>query len=78
MFDYVLNKGLSLVVNEIGNHFETNNLRLFDYYQVFLSPQVKRSSTITYEHGIYELPHKLPNDAAGGAVPTQEKNNLKL
>ena len=73
MFDYVLNKGLSLVVNEIGNHFH-KNLRLFDYYQVFLSPQVKRSSIITYEHGTYELPHKLPNDAAEGVLLTQEKN----
>ena len=28
---------------------------------MFLSPQVKRI-TISYKHGIYELPHKLPND----------------
>ena len=27
------------------------------FYQIFLSPQVKRSSN----HGIYELPHELPN-----------------
>ena len=32
------------------------------FYQIFLSPQVKRSTIITYEHVIYELPHKLPND----------------
>ena len=32
------------------------------FYQVFLSPQVKRWIIITYKYGIYELPHKLPND----------------
>ena len=31
-------------------------------YQIFLSPQVKRWAIVTYKHGIYELPHKLPND----------------
>ena len=50
------------------------------FYQIFLSPQLKRCTVITYKHGIYELPHELPNDlrhdmfAAGWAlVPTQEK-----
>ena len=32
------------------------------FYQIFLSPQVKRWAIITYKHGIYQLPHKLPND----------------
>ena len=32
------------------------------FYQTFLSPQVKRCSIITYEHGIYELPHELPSN----------------
>ena len=32
------------------------------FYQFFLSPQVKRWAIITYKHGIYELPHELPND----------------
>ena len=32
------------------------------FYQIFLSPQVKRGATITYRHDIYELPHELPND----------------
>ena len=27
------------------------------FYQIFLSPQVKRWEIITYKHGIYELPH---------------------
>ena len=32
------------------------------FYQIFLSPQVKRWVIIAYKHGIYELPHELPND----------------
>ena len=32
------------------------------FYQIFLSPQVKRWANITYKHGIYELSHELPND----------------
>ena len=30
------------------------------FYQIFLPPQVKQWEIITYKHGIYELPHKLP------------------
>ena len=29
---------------------------------IIFSPQVKRWMIVTYTHGIYELPHKLPND----------------
>ena len=32
------------------------------FYQIFFSPQVKRCIIITYKHGIYLLPHDLPND----------------
>ena len=32
------------------------------FYQIFLSPQVKRWAIITYKQGKYELPHELPND----------------
>ena len=32
------------------------------FYQVFLSPQVKRSAIISNKQGVYELPHELPND----------------
>ena len=32
------------------------------FYQIFVSQQVKRCAIITYKLGIYELPHKLPND----------------
>ena len=31
------------------------------FYQIFLSTQVKQWAIITYKHGIYELPHKLPH-----------------
>ena len=32
------------------------------FYQIFFSPQAKRCAIVTYKHGIYELPHELPND----------------
>ena len=32
------------------------------FYQIFLSPQVKRWAIITYKHGIHELAHELPKD----------------
>ena len=32
------------------------------FYQIFLSPQVKRWAIITYKNGIYELPHELLDD----------------
>ena len=32
------------------------------FYQIFLSPQVKRCAIITYKHGIYESSHDLSND----------------
>ena len=32
------------------------------FYQIFLSPQVKRWVIITCKHGIYELSHELPNE----------------
>ena len=31
------------------------------FYQIFLSPHVKRSAIITNKYGVYKLPHKLPN-----------------
>ena len=30
------------------------------FYQILLSPQVKRWAIITYKHDIYELRHELP------------------
>ena len=32
------------------------------FYQILLSPQVKRCPIITYKYGMYELPHEFPND----------------
>ena len=32
------------------------------FYQIFLLPQVKQWAIITCKHGMYELPHDLPND----------------
>ena len=32
------------------------------FYQVFLSPQAKQCTIITYKHGTYGLPHEMPND----------------
>ena len=36
-------------------------LEFLMFYQIFLSPQVKRCAIITYKHRIYELPHEFPN-----------------
>ena len=32
------------------------------FYQIFLSPQMKRCATITYKYSIHEFLHELPND----------------
>ena len=32
------------------------------FYQIFLTPQLKWCTIITYKHGIYDLPHEKPND----------------
>ena len=32
------------------------------FYQIFLSPQLKRWAIIAYKHGSYDLPQDLPND----------------
>ena len=37
------------------------SLEFWMFYQIFLSLQAKRCAIITYKHGIYELPHGLPN-----------------
>ena len=31
-------------------------------YQIFFSPHVKQSTIISNKHGMYQLPHELPND----------------
>ena len=32
------------------------------FYQIFLSPQVKRREIITYSYGMYEFPDALRDD----------------
>ena len=32
------------------------------FYQIFLSPQVKRSTIINNIYGVYELPREFPSD----------------
>ena len=62
----------SLGIREIAEHTQTDitlttiifiifsDFSMFN--QIFHSPQVKRCAIITYKHGIYQLPHELPND----------------
>ena len=38
---------------------------MFD--KIFVSPQLKRIVIISNKHGIYVLPHELPNDLDLGA-----------
>ena len=45
------------------------------FYQILLSPQVKRWAIITYKHGIYALPHELLNDVTAQS-PCQNKSFL--
>ena len=40
------------------------------FYEIFLSPQVKRIMIISNKHGIYEFPHELPNDLRLGILGT--------
>ena len=44
------------------------------FYQIFLSPQVKRCAIITYKHDIYELPYELPNDLRLRILGNKEKS----
>ena len=55
------------------------------FYPIFPSPKVQRCAIITYTHGIYELPHKLPHELkflqkryvhGRKKMPTKEKKNL--
>ena len=46
------------------------------FYQVFLSPQVKQSTIISNKHGIYELPHELPNDLRLGKLRKVDVSKL--
>ena len=44
------------------------------FYQISFSPQVKRCPIITYKHGIYELPHKWPNDFRISEIRKYQEN----
>ena len=35
---------------------------IFMFYEIILSPQVKRCAIITYKHDTYELPQELPKN----------------
>ena len=47
------------------------------FYQIFLSPQVKRSTIISYKQGKYELPHELLNDLRLKSLPTKQNQHQK-
>ena len=44
------------------------------FYQMFLSPQVKRSAIISNKQGVYELPHELPRDLKLRILRNKEKS----
>ena len=44
------------------------------FYQIFLSPQVKRSTIISNKQGVYELPRELPNDLRLRILGNKEKS----
>ena len=45
----------------LADNYVYDILRYFDQQNLF-SPQVKRSVIISKSHGIYDLPHELPNN----------------
>ena len=46
----------------------------FMFYQIFLSPQVKRSAIISNKQGVYELSYKLLNYLRLRIVGNKEKS----
>ena len=58
-----------------------NIMRLFDTLPIFFSLKVERGLIISNEHGIYELPHELPNDLKlkilGNEERLEELQNLQ-
>ena len=47
---------------------------VLQFYQIFLSPQVKRSMIISNKLGVYVLPHELPNDLRPRILGNKEKS----
>ena len=44
------------------------------FYQIFLSPQVKRSAIISNKQVVYKLPHKLSNNFRLRILGNKEKS----
>ena len=47
------------------------------FYQIFLSPQVKRSAIISNKQGVHELPHEFPNDLSRILGNKEKSGNLQ-
>ena len=59
------NKNIKIKKNKRKKKLQTimaifSDILMFD--QILLSPQVKGSMIISNKHGMYELPHNLPED----------------
>ena len=56
-------------------------LRFLMFYQIFFSSKVRRSVNISNKHGIYKLPHKLPNNSRlrilGNLEKLEKSQNFK-
>ena len=48
------------------------------FYQIFLSPQLKRCVIFTYEDGIYEWPYEFPNDLRLWILGNEEISGMFL
>ena len=48
------------------------------FYQIFLSPQLKRGAIVSNKHGVSQLPHELSNDLNHRSYKIREsQENLK-
>ena len=45
------------------------------FFQIFYLPQIKQYAIITYKHGIYELPHELPNNLRSSEIRKNPENS---
>ena len=50
------------------------------FYQIFLSPQVKRNASFSNKQSLYELPHKVPSSLRlrilGNEAKSEKSQNL--
>ena len=46
------------------------------FYQIFLSPQVRRCAIVTYKHGIYELPNDYRLRKLGNARKVSKPHGM--